>query len=78
MAALMASKASTAAFSKQRMMGAKPVAARAVARRSLVVKAHHAKPLVGSVAPDFKAQAVFDQVRACAWVQAFMARGPSV
>jgi hypothetical protein len=61
MAALMASKTSTAAFAR-RQVAAKPVARAAVARRSLVVKAHCEKPLVGSVAPDFKAQAVFDQV----------------
>lgn len=33
----------------------------ALSRRAVAVRAHHAPPLVGSHAPDFKAQAVYDQ-----------------
>lgn len=61
MASVMASRSSTAAITKR---APARVAARAAAtsRRALVVKAHCGdKPLVGSVAPDFKAQAVYDQ-----------------
>ncbi|PNH06622.1 2-Cys peroxiredoxin BAS1-like, chloroplastic [Tetrabaena socialis] len=62
MAALMSSRSSVAAqlgARRQSLVAARPVA-RAVSRRSAVVQAHN-KPLVGSVAPDFTAQAVFDQ-----------------
>lgn len=60
MASLMAQRSSVAAFSRQR--AAPKVASRAVARRSaVVVRAQADKPLVGSAAPDFKAQAVYDQ-----------------
>ncbi|KAG2437538.1 hypothetical protein HYH02_011181 [Chlamydomonas schloesseri] len=62
MAALQsASRSSAVAFSRQARVA--PRVAASVARRNLVVRAssHAEKPLVGSVAPDFKAQAVFDQ-----------------
>lgn len=59
---LTASKVSTRAFGARRV-AATPVARPTVARRATVaVKAHSDKPLVGAEAPNFKAQAVFDQV----------------
>lgn len=60
---LTASKMSTRALGARRMAATR-VARPAVGRKSTVsVKAHCGEfPLVGSVAPNFKAQAVFDQV----------------
>ena len=53
--------ANLAGASARRMMAAKPVAPKAGrVARSVAVRAM-AAPLVGSAAPDFKAQAVVDQ-----------------
>jgi len=43
------------------MAPARPLAPKASRINSVMVKAHFEKPLVGGPAPDFKAQAVFDQ-----------------
>lgn len=64
MALMMSRRSATtsAAFVKANTMRvATPLRAAASGRRSLVCRAHTPKPLVGNVAPDFTAQAVFDQ-----------------
>ncbi|MEW5315884.1 MAG: hypothetical protein WDW38_007283 [Sanguina aurantia] len=54
--------ATTSAFAKATSVrAATPLRAVSSTRRSLICRAHTPKPLVGNVAPDFTAQAVFDQ-----------------
>lgn len=62
MAAMLSSKTSSAAFATQKRAFSKTAIARpALASRRTVKVSAGAAPLVGSKAPEFKAQAVFDQ-----------------
>ena len=60
MASLMAQKSAAGAFTK-RMPARSAVAARPAVSRSRAVSVRASAPLVCSQAPDFKAQAVYDQ-----------------
>ncbi len=59
--ALMMKSSTVGSVGKRAAAPKAAVASRAVSRRCAVVVRAHNKPLVGAVAPDFKAQAVFDQ-----------------
>lgn len=62
MASMMASRSQSLATSSRRVASARSVVPKAISRRTVAVRAHCGdKPLVGGPAPDFKAQAVFDQ-----------------
>ena len=59
---MMMPRTQSLASSSRRIASARSVVPKAVSRRTVAVRAHCGdKPLVGSAAPDFKAQAVFDQ-----------------
>lgn len=61
-AAMASSRASSTIASASRSVVSRPtMPSRLASRRSAVTVKAEQKPLVGSVAPDFKAQAVFDQ-----------------